>query len=101
MNRSDLVAEMAVRFDQFTQGDAEMVVTTILEAMADAMGRGRRIEVRGFGAFSVNRQAPRIGRNPRSGASVAVPERRVVHFKPGKTLREDVDAANKIFEGKL
>jgi integration host factor subunit beta len=91
MNRSDLVTEMAARFDQFSQSDAEMAVTTILEAMGEAIVHGHRIEIRGFGAFSVNLQAPRTGRNPRNGDSVAVPARRVVHFKPGKALREDVD----------
>jgi integration host factor subunit beta len=94
MNRSDLVTEMAARFDQLSQGDAEMAVTAVLEAIGDAMARGHRIEIRGFGAFSVNRQAPRMGRNPRNGDSVAVPERRVVHFKPGKELREKVNAAH-------
>ena len=94
MNRSDLVQEMAARFDQISQGDAEMAVTTILEAMSNAIARGHRIEIRGFGAFSINRQAPRIGRNPRNGDSVSVPERRVVHFKPGKELREKVNAAH-------
>lgn len=90
MNRSELVAEMAARFDQLTQQDADLAVTTIMGAMAESLGRGHRIEIRGFGSFSVNRQAPRTGRNPRSGESVAVPERHVVHFKPGKALREEV-----------
>jgi integration host factor subunit beta len=70
-----------------------MAVTTILQAMGSAIARGHRIEIRGFGAFSVNRQAPRMGRNPRNGDSVAVPERHVIHFKPGKELREKVNAA--------
>ena len=94
MNRSDLVTEMATRFDQLSQSDAEMAVTTLLEAMGNAIARGHRIEIRGFGAFSVKQQAPRMGRNPRNGDSVAVPERRVAHFKPGKELREKVNAAH-------
>jgi integration host factor subunit beta len=93
MNRSDLVTEMAARFDQLSHIDTELAVNTILETMGSAMARGHRIEIRGFGAFSVNQQAPRMGRNPRNGDSVAVPERRVVHFKPGKELRERVNAA--------
>ena len=93
MNRSDLVTEMAAQFDQLSQGDAEMAVSTILEAMGEAIAHGHRIEIRGFGAFSVHLQAPRTARNPRNGDSVAVPARRVVHFKPGKALREDVNAA--------
>ena len=94
MNRSDLVTEMAARFDQLSQSDAEMAVTTILEAMGSAIARGHRIEIRGFGAFSINQQAPRMGRNPRNGDSVAIPERHVIHFKPGKELREKVNAAH-------
>jgi len=62
-----------------------------LDAMNDALVRGHRIEIRGFGSFSINRRSPRIGRNPRSGESVAIPEKRVPHFKPGKALREAVD----------
>lgn len=92
MTRSDLVEELAARFVQLTQRDAELAVKTILDAMSEALARGHRIEIRGFGSFSVGRRAPRIGRNPRSGAQVTIPERRVAHFKPGKALREAVDA---------
>jgi integration host factor subunit beta len=91
MTRSDLVEELAARFAQLTHRDAESAVKTILDAMSDALVRGNRIEIRGFGSFSVSRRPPRIGRNPRSGESVAVPEKRVPHFKPGKALREAVD----------
>jgi integration host factor subunit beta len=93
MTRSDLVDELASQFNQLTQRDAETAVKAILDAMNDALVRGHRIEIRGFGSFTVNRRAPRLGRNPRSGASVAVPEKRVPHFKPGKALREAVDKA--------
>jgi integration host factor subunit beta len=92
MTRSDLVEELANRFGQLTQRDAEFAVKTILDAVSDALVRGHRIEIRGFGSFSVNRRPPRIGRNPRSGESVEIPEKRVPHFKPGKALREAVDA---------
>jgi integration host factor subunit beta len=91
MTRSDLVEELAARFRQLTQRDAEFAVKAILEAMNDALVRGHRIEIRGFGSFSVNYRPPRMGRNPRSGESVAIPEKRVAHFKPGKALREAVD----------
>lgn len=91
MTRSDLVEELAARFSQLTQRDAEFAVKAILDAMNDALVRGHRIEIRGFGSFSVTHRAPRMGRNPRSGESVAIPEKRVPHFKPGKALREDVD----------
>ncbi len=92
MTRSDLVEALAARFGQLTQRDAEFAVKAILDAMGDALVKGHRIEIRGFGSFSVNRRAPRIGRNPRSGESVMIPEKRVPHFKPGKALREQVDA---------
>ena len=92
MTRSDLVEELANRFGQLTHRDAEFAVKTILDAVSDALVRGHRIEIRGFGSFSVNRRPPRMGRNPRSGESVAIPEKRVPHFKPGKALREAVDA---------
>jgi len=92
MTRSDLVEELAARFSQLTHRDAEYAVKTILDAMSDALVRGHRIEIRGFGSFSVNHRPPRIGRNPRSGESVQIPEKRVPHFKPGKALREAVDA---------
>ncbi|ADX45883.1 histone family protein DNA-binding protein [Paracidovorax avenae ATCC 19860] len=91
MTRSDLVEELAARFGQLTQRDAEAAVKTILDAVGDALVRGHRIEVRGFGSFSVNRRPPRMGRNPRSGEAVHIPEKRVPHFKPGKALREAVD----------
>ena len=91
MTRSDLVEELAARFGQLTHRDAEYAVKTILDAMGDALVRGHRIEIRGFGSFSINRRPPRMGRNPRSGESVHIPEKRVPHFKPGKALREAVD----------
>ena len=91
MTRSDLVEELAARFGQLTQRDAEFAIKAILDAMNDALVRGHRIEIRGFGSFSINRRPPRMGRNPRSGESVAIPEKRVPHFKPGKALREAVD----------
>lgn len=92
MTRSDLVESLAAQFAQLGQRDAELAVKAILEAMSDALIQGQRIEIRGFGSFSVNNRLPRIGRNPRSGESVVIPEKRVPHFKPGKALREQVDA---------
>ena len=91
MTRSDLVEELANRFGQLTYRDAEFAVKAILDAMNDALVAGHRIEIRGFGSFSINRRPPRMGRIPRSGESVAIPEKRVPHFKPGKALRESVD----------
>ncbi len=91
MTRSDLVEALAEQFGQLTQRDADLAVKTILDAMSDALIKGHRIEIRGFGSFTVTHRPPRLGRNPRSGESVAIPEKRVPHFKPGKGLREAVD----------
>ena len=92
MTRSDLVTLLAERFAQLTHRDTDFAVKTILDAMADALARGHRIEIRGFGSFSINRRPPRVGRNPRSGEQVIIAEKLVPHFKPGKALREAVDA---------
>ena len=94
MNRSEIIDELAAKFGHLTKGDTEFAVNTILDAMADALVSGHRIEIRGFGSFSVARRPPRIGRNPRNGESVAIPEKRVVHFKPGKALRESAEKSN-------
>ncbi len=96
MTRSDLIEELSNRFGQLTHRDAEYAVKTILDAVSDALVRGHRIEIRGFGSFSVNRRPPRMGRNPRSGESVAIAEKRVPHFKPGKALREAVDIRTEV-----
>ncbi len=100
MTRSDLVEALALRFGQLTHRDAEIAVKTILDAMGDALVRGHRIEIRGFGSFSVNRRPPRIGRNPRTGEAVTIDEKRVPHFKPGKALREAVDMQTETLKAK-
>ena len=91
MTRSDLVNQLAERFTQITVKDTEYAVKTVLDAMSDALARGHRIEIRGFGSFSISRRPPRVGRNPRSGEQVTIPEKLVPHFQPGKALREAVD----------
>ena len=100
MTRSDLVEELANRFGQLTHRDAEFAVKAILDAMNDALVAGHRIEIRGFGSFSISHRPPRMGRNPRSGESVAIPQKRVPHFKPGKALRESVDQRTAELEAK-
>jgi len=92
MTKSELIARLAERYPQLVAKDADFAVKTILDAMADALANGQRIEIRGFGSFALNWRPPRIGRNPKSGDKVMVPEKRVPHFKPGKELRERVDA---------
>jgi integration host factor subunit beta len=97
MNRSDLIQLLADRLSQLTQKDAEAAVSTILDAMNSALVRGHRIEIRGFGSFTVIQRAPRLGRNPRNGAAVDIPKRRAPHFKVGKALREAVDSPTKMW----
>lgn len=91
MTRSDLIAKLAERYPQLLAKDAEMAVKVILDTMAATLARGGRIEIRGFGSFALNYRPPRIGRNPKSGDKVQVPEKYVPHFKAGKELRERVD----------
>ena len=93
MTKSELIARLAERFPQLVAKDADFAVKMILDALTSALVKGDRIEIRGFGSFALNYRPPRIGRNPKSGERVLVPEKRVPHFKPGKELRERVDAA--------
>ena len=84
MTKSDLIAQLAERFPQLVAKDADLSVKMILEAMAEALSNGDRIEIRGFGSFALNYRPPRVGRNPKSGEKVNVPEKWVPHFKAGK-----------------
>lgn len=90
MTRSELVDRLAEQFGQLTQRDAETATALILDALGDALARGKRVEIRGFGSFTINHRKPRVGRNPRTGSPVHIPEQRVPHFKPGKKLRDAV-----------
>lgn len=91
MTKSELIAKLAARFPQLVVKDAELSVKAILDSMAEKLANGQRIEIRGFGSFSLNYRPPRLGRNPKTGAKVQVPEKHVPHFKAGKELRERVD----------
>ncbi len=95
MTKSDLIARLAERFPQLVAKDADYAVKMILDALADALANSDRIEIRGFGSFALNYRPPRVGRNPKSGDKVSVPEKWVPHFKAGKELRERVDSALK------
>lgn len=92
MNRSDLIERLSNRNSQLQLKDTDLAVKVILEALADALSTGKRIEIRGFGSFVLNYKPPRIGRNPKTGERVNVPEKYAPHFKAGKDLR---DRANK------
>jgi integration host factor subunit beta len=91
MTKSELIARLAERFPQLVAKDADMSVKMILDAMTEALAIGDRIEIRGFGSFSLNYRPPRTGRNPKTGSKVQVPAKYVPHFKAGKELRERVD----------
>ncbi|MBU6460862.1 MAG: integration host factor subunit beta [Proteobacteria bacterium] len=93
MTKSELIARLALRYPQLVAKDAELAVKTILDAMVKNLAFGERIEIRGFGSFSLNYRPPRQGRNPKTGGKVSVPEKYVPHFKAGKELRERVDEA--------
>jgi integration host factor subunit beta len=91
MTKSELIVRLAQRFPQLVAKDADMSVKMILDALSETLAKGDRIEIRGFGSFSLNYRPPRLGRNPKSGVKVEVPAKYVPHFKAGKELRERVD----------
>lgn len=91
MTKSELIAALAARYSQLAARDTDYAVKTVLDAMTQALAEGQRIEIRGFGSFSLSERAPRVGRNPKSGEQVMVPGKQVPHFKAGKELRERVD----------
>lgn len=93
MTRSELFDTLATRFPGLTAADIVQAVKLIQGAMCEALEQGGRIEIRGFGSFSTTVRPPRVGRNPKTGASVDIPAKRAVHFKPGLELRERVAAA--------
>ena len=92
MTKSELIDRLAAQFPQLVAKDAELAVKMILDAMAESLAKGERIEIRGFGSFGLNYRPPRTGRNPKSGEKVQVPQKHVPHFKAGKELRERVDS---------
>jgi integration host factor subunit beta len=88
MIRSELIQKIAEENPHLYQRDVERIVNTIFEEIIEAMARGDRVELRGFGAFSVKKRDPRVGRNPRTGESVQVEGKAVPFFKTGKLLRD-------------
>ena len=88
MIRSELVQKLCTDFPDLTQREVEGVVSSIFDSITDQLAKGGRVELRGFGAFSTRERDGRVGRNPRTGESVAVDAKRVPYFKPGKEMRE-------------
>ncbi|MDX1348164.1 MAG: integration host factor subunit beta [Thiomicrorhabdus chilensis] len=91
MTKSELIELIARKQTQFSQKDVEIAVNKILDSMINTLSQGERIEIRGFGSFSLHHRKARIGRNPKTGETVKLSDKRVPHFKPGKSLRERVD----------
>ena len=91
MTKSELIERIAQKQAQLAHRDVELAVKMILEHMAERLASGERIEIRGFGSFSLHYRPGRVGRNPKTGAPVSLPAKYVPHFKPGKELRERVD----------
>ena len=91
MTKSELIEHIAAHQPQLSPRDVEFAVKTMIEHMSQTLAHGERIEIRGFGSFSLHYRAPRIGRNPRTGESVGLTGKFVPHFKPGKELRDRVN----------
>ena len=91
MTKSELIERIVTQQGQLSSRDVELAIKTMLEQMAHALAAGDRIEIRGFGSFSLHYRAPRVGRNPKTGESVHLDGKYVPHFKPGKELRDRVN----------
>jgi integration host factor subunit beta len=99
MTKSELIEILSRRQGHLKADDVDMAVKTLLEMMSNALTEGERIEIRGFGSFSLHFRPPRLGRNPKTGDSVALPGKYVPHFKPGKELRDRVNGGEALARG--
>lgn len=93
MTKSELIERIAYRQDHLPVRDVELAVKLMLDQLSQSLASGKRIEVRGFGSFSLHFRSPRVGRNPKTGDPVKLPGKHVPHFKPGKELRDRVNHA--------
>ena len=93
MTKSELIAKLANENPHLFQRDVERIVTTIFDEISNALAQGNRVELRGFGAFSIKERGSRVGRNPRTGESVEVGEKFIPYFKTGKQLRERLNTS--------
>ena len=98
INKRELIEIIANEQEQLPYKDIELSIKTIIESMINSLKKGKRIEIRGFGSFSLRYRKSRIGRNPKSGETVNIDERYVPHFKPGKDLKERVKTSWLIFK---
>ena len=95
MTKSELVEIIAAKQTQLSVKDVELAIKTLIDLMSNTLSSGQRIEIRGFGSFSLHYRAPRLGRNPKTGESVSLEAKYVPHFKPGKELRDQVNESLK------
>ena len=93
MVKSELVRVLNGKLSELRESDVELAVNCMMEQMIAALAIGERIEVRGFGSFSIRQRQPRLARNPKTGEAVNLPAKAAVHFKPGKAIRDRVDSA--------
>ncbi|MEK6805410.1 MAG: integration host factor subunit beta [Pseudomonadota bacterium] len=91
MTKSGLIERLANQQTHLMHKDAELAVKLLLDEIGNSLAKQDRVEIRGFGSFSLHRRPARTGRNPKTGESVKIPEKRVPHFKPGKEMRERVN----------
>ena len=91
MTKSGLIERLALKQTHLMHKDAELAVKMMLDEIGNALARQDRVEIRGFGSFSLHQRPARVGRNPKTGESVRIPAKRVPHFKPGKEMRERVN----------
>lgn len=94
ITKSELIESLAKSQNHLAYKDVELAVKSLIEMMSGALTSGERIEIRGFGSFSLHFRPPRVGRNPKSGNAVTLPGKHVPHFKPGKELRDRVNKIN-------
>lgn len=91
MTKSVLIDKVSERVDGLTRKQTEIIVDTVFDSIKEALAKGEKIEIRGFGNFRLKTRKPRIARNPKTGAKVEVPSKRVLHFKVGKDLRDSLN----------
>lgn len=94
MVKSELSCKLNEKFPELNENDVALALDCILKMMSDALGQGERIEIRGFGSFSLRHRPARIARNPKTGETVNLPAKAAMHFKPGKEMRDRVNASS-------
>ncbi len=99
MTKSEFIARLADRLGHLSADDIDTAVRSIIDQLSLSLQKGERIEIRGFGGFSLRQRPPRVGRNPKTGDVVELPAKLHIHFKPGKELRERVNAPNDFTDG--